>query len=49
MKLIERIKGDRMIKLMDTIGLLVVLGGLAFVILGLLYVIFTGYISTPSP
>jgi len=37
-----------MTKLLDTLMMLVVLGGLAFVTFGLFYVIFTGFMSTPD-
>ena len=37
-----------MAKLIDNMAILVLLGGLAFVAFGLLYVIFTGFMSTPD-
>jgi hypothetical protein len=37
-----------MTKLLDTLTILAVLGGLAFVIFGLFYIIFTGYMSAPD-
>ena len=37
-----------MTKLLDTLTIFAVLGGLAFVTFGLIYVIFTGFMSAPD-
>ena len=37
-----------MTKLLDTLTIFVVIGGIAFVAFGLIYVIFTGFMSVPD-